>query len=195
LDELYTGTNCLEVPEQYRDVFYDATVTPKDMVAGYATYLQSLIQDIVNTQLKHANIMLCSPAKHSKTIMAYTCIQTLFRRRVPVAPLFDVLEIKRVLRDYSCGRKTQMDIEDPTIFLKVPYLFVRVPMDTTYEVYDAIAEIVDKRTRRGHVTIFLYNGSWETLVYNDKRGTVKDLIGDGSFGTILNKTWRRIDGN
>lgn len=65
---------------------------------------------------------------HGKTIWAYYCIQNLFRQRIPVVPLWDVLELRRMMYDYDMGRADSADYYD------VKYLFLKIPAEVTHQV-------------------------------------------------------------
>ena len=97
---------------------------------------------------------------------------------MPVLPLCDVMELRRMMFDYDMGRVNTADFYD------VKYLFLKVPAEVTYQVRATMATIVDRRVRRGNSTIFLYNGTWSSLTYGDDSSILKGLQGDGSFSSL-----------
>jgi hypothetical protein len=189
---LFNGLVCLDIPEQYRGASFNSTLIPSDMGDGYKNFMQEMYDSISSMRHKYKNMIICSPSSKSKTMLAYCIIQTLFRKGIPTFPLYDILEIKRIMQDMDFSRKQLYEIAEPDKLLTCPYLFVKIPVSTTFEVYETIATLVDRRVRRGNSTIFLYNGAWEQLVYNDSRGSLKAMLGDGSYNTIENRTWRSI---
>lgn len=185
----YDTVTCLDIPEQYRGIAFSKFLVAKDIHESYGEYLEKLHDDITSTKLKHKNICICSPVGHSKSIFAYSVIESLFRYGIPTFPVFDVLEIKRILLDTDLCRKQFYDIEKPELLFDSPYVFIKIPRVPTWEVYDTISVILDRRVRRGNSTIFLYGGTWEQLIRGDKQEVLVNLIGDGNFNTLEVKTW------
>lgn len=177
-DTFYTDLQGIDIPEQYQGALFNKALVPTDCVSGYGEILDKLHREITTLQLQHQNICICSPPAHSKTIWAYSCIQNLFRQRFPVVPIYDVMELRKMMIDYDTGRIKESDI------LSVRYLFVRIQAEVTYQVRAAISVIIDRRVRRGNSTIFLYNGTWGNLIYGDENGLLKGMQGDGSFSSI-----------
>lgn len=177
-DSIYADLTGVDIPEQYQGVRFARTSVPTDCGAYYSQLLEELHQKITTMQLTNQNICICSPAQHSKTIWANSCIQNLFRQRLPVVPLMDVMELRREMYDYDMGRSKSADYYD------VKYLFLRIPIEVTSQVRATIATIIDRRVRRGNSTILLYNGTWGTLTLGDEHGVLRSLVGDGSFSSI-----------
>ena len=165
----------MDIPEQYRGVVFSSSLIKTDMPYEYGEYLTKLHDEISLCNWKFKNELICSPPGHSKTIFAYSCIQNLFRKNVSVFPLKSVDELSAFEDDYQ----------------KVEYMFVRVPMTADVNTFKKMANLLDIRVRAGKVTIFLYNGSYEQLTFTDNFGILKSLIGDGTFGTLHNSTWKR----
>ena len=172
IDSLYSDVQCMDIPEQYRNIVFSPYLVKADLGEEYQKYLGKLFDDISSGRFRYKNELICSPAGHSKTVLAYCCMQSMFRAGIKTSELLSVSEITDVDREAEV-------------------LFIRVPMSTTQDIYRKIADIVDTRVRSGKSTIFLYNGSYEQLVYDDKLGILKNIIGDGSYGTLRNSTWRR----
>ena len=185
----YDTVSCLDIPEQYRGIAFAKTLVPKDLHESYENYLQSIYDTITTGKWNQHNVVLASPIGHSKTILAYSCIEVLFRNGVPTFPVYDVLELKRILMDMDLCRKPIYEVKNPEMIITVPLLFVKVPRVTSWEVYDTMALILDRRVRRGNSTIFMYDGSWKQLIYNDKQHVLSGLIGDGNYNTLDVKTW------
>lgn len=187
--DFYSTVSCLEVPEQYRGINFSKFLVPKDVHESYGEFLETLHNDIISMRLRHKNYLICSPVGHSKSIFAYSCIERLFRNNILTFPLFDVLEIKRILLDTDLCRKQFYDVENPENLIMAPYVFIKIPRVTTWEVYDTISVILDRRVRRGHSTIFLYGGTWESLLNGDRQNVLSNLMGDGTYNTLEVKNW------
>ena len=162
---------------------------PKDIHESYAQYLQKVHDTIIAGKWRQHNVVISSPIGHSKTILAYSCLEVLFRNGIPTFPVYDVMEIKRMLTDMDLCRKQLYEVENPEHILTVPILFVKIPRLTSWEIYDTIYLILDRRVRRGNSTIFLYDGTWSQLVYNDKNRILSGLLGSGSYNTLESKSW------
>ena len=184
-DTIYSDLVGLEMPEQYQGVRFARALVPTDCGSYYGKVLEDLHSSITTMQLANQNIIICSPPMHSKTIWAYSCIQNLFRQRAMTVPLFDVMEIRRKMYDYDMGRSGDTD------FYEVKYLFVKVPAEVTYQVRATMATLIDRRVRKGNCTIFLYNGTWASLTYNDEGDIIKGLQGDGSYSSLLVHNFKR----
>lgn len=191
-DYLFNGLVCLDVPEQYQGATFNSNLIADDMGDIYRKFMQDTYESLTSMRMKYHNMVICSPPAKAKTIMAYCVIQTLFRKGVETFPVYDVLEIKRIMGDMDYNRKQLYDTKDPQKLLTAPYIFVKIPNSLSSEVYETISTLMDRRVRRGTSTIFLFNGTWETLTNYDSRNILKSLLGDGAYCTIENKTWRPI---
>lgn len=194
LSEFDNDSICLSIPEQYRAVPFNSAFLPYSLGDYYAKFMDTLHKDIVSQKMRNKNIFLGAPAKSGKTILAYSALQSLFRRNVQVFPLFDVLELRRIMNDIDMGRKLP-DLEDqevvPSSLYTTPYLFVRIPTELGYSVFDTINLLLNRRLRRDGCTILLCDFGWNYVTEADKRGTFSNLLGDGSFGTLENKSFYR----
>lgn len=184
-ESIYADLVGIDIPEQYQGVRFARSLVPLDCGDYYGKTLEELHQQITTLQLANQNFVICSPPMHAKTLWAYSCIQNLFRQRVKVIPLLDVLELRRIMYDFDLGRSNSADYYD------VKYLFLKIPAEVTYQVRATIATIIDRRVRRGHSTFFIYNGSWSNLTYGDEQETIKGLQGDGSFSSLKVHNFRR----
>lgn len=164
----------IDVPAPYQGLRFNAGQVPNDLSPAYAGQLDQLHTQITTMQLQNKNYCICSPAQHSKTVWAYSCIQNLFRQRLPILPLQEVMELRRVMNSFS----------EPVDLYTNPYLFVRIPGEVTDVTRATIATILERRVRRSNSTFFIYNGSWRRLTKGDYDGTLRDLQGDGSFASL-----------
>lgn len=188
----YDKVDCLEIPEQYRNVPFNEQLVPKDMPEAYKAWLTKVHEEICSLRYKYQNVVLCSPINHSKTIWAYSIMERLFRAGIETFPMFDVLEIKRIITDMDLCRKQLYDVDKPENLFKVPYLFCKIPRIPTWEVYDTVGILIDRRTRRDHSTVFLFDGDWFTLQNYDKQGLIKSLIGKGTYNSVLVQNFNTI---
>ena len=184
IDNLFEDTVCLEIPEQYQGIIFNKDLVPADCGGAYQEFMQRTYNDILALSMCHKNLCICSPSGHSKTILAYSATQGLFRKRVKTAPILDVLEARALLQVIDAGK------ESNTSLLDAPFAFIKIPLETDFQLFATIAMLLDRRVRRGNSTIFLYNGTWEQMTYCDNRGIMNSLLGDGAFCTIENRTWR-----
>lgn len=187
--------SCLDIPEQYRGISFTDVLVPKDIDNSYRRYLADVHLKVTTGRWQSHNVVIASPIGHSKTILAYSCIQSLFKNGSPTFPLYDVLELKRIMVDMDLCRNQIYDVENPELIVTVPVLFVRIPRITEWEIYNTISLILDRRVRRGNSTIFLYNGTWNQLIRSDKNDILSGLMGDGNFSTLEVKSWSVLSNN
>ncbi len=182
-------TGCLDVPEQYQGVVFNEALVPNDLHESYAKFLQGVYDKVLVGKWQNRNVLIASPINHSKTILAYSCLQALFREGVPTFPVYDVMELKRIILDLDLCRKSIYDIANPEECMTVPLLFVKIPRLSNWEVYDMVATLLDRRVRRGNSTIFLYDGNWYSLIRGDRNNILEGLVGDGYYTTLEVKSW------
>lgn len=177
----------LEVPDQYRGLKFDKDFLAGYMDAAYGEYLEELAQDIISTRLTSKTIFISSPIGRGKSVFAYYCMQSLYRKDIPVFPYLDVLEIRRLMNEADNYGKTdfadELGVSVRSLY-EVPYLFVRIPSEKSYNVYDSLITLIQRRVRRGKSTILLSQDTWDIFVENDKKTIVRSLKGDGSFHSI-----------
>lgn len=178
----------LDVPEQYYGLVFNMNLIPKDCGKDYIDYLSELHTKLSSNDMRGVNILIVSPINHSKTVMAYSVMSTLFRANVPTFPLLTILEYKRVLKALDYGMDTEL-VKETGNFEKAPIVFVKLPLYLTWDVYALLYDIVQRRSRRNLVTIFLYDGQLSVLEENDKQGVIKNMKGSGKLGTLLIKTF------
>lgn len=183
-DDIYSGADCLSIPETYRGVAFNSILLPKNMGTYYAKFMQDTYDMLTSLRWRNKNIIICSPAQTGKSVLAYTVVQSLFKKGLDVFPLMDILEIKRVMQDIEYNRSTSLGVENPQILLTTPYLFAYIPASLTYDVFDTAAVLVSRRVRRGNSTILLYQGNWNYLASADTKGSLKNMAGSGALTTV-----------
>lgn len=183
--EIFTADTVeIDIPEQYQGIAFRKELVAEDMSEGYAPFLYKLVEDITTFRLKNKNILLCSPKARSKTIMAYTAINVLFKQGIPVFPIYDLLELRKMTVDVDTGKTGKYDQKQIDLMLNCPYLFVKLPEVLVIETFAMLALVIDRRTRRNGSTIIIYDGDLENMKKFDYRHVIDNMSGDGSFGTI-----------
>ena len=190
-DTFFSGVSCLDVPEQYRGISFNTALIPNDLDESYRAKMSEVHAGISTARTRNHNYLICSPHRHGKTIMAYSCIERLFKAGMPVFPVIDIMEARRVMRDVDMGRDSIIEINQPEGIWTVPYLFVKIPTYTSWEVYDTINTLIGRRVRKGNSTILLYSGGYDMLLRNDKTDLLTSMRGDGSFSTVEVLSWNR----
>ena len=183
-DSFFNGVSCVSIPEQYQGLVFNKALVPTDLGDSYTNALQDLYSNIVTMRWQSHNILICSPHQHSKTILAYSCIERLFRASVPVFPVYDVMELRNIISAVDSGREPSYKVDNVENLVEAPYMFVKLPMYPTWECFDTMNTILSRRVRRNNSTIFLYSGTWGQLTYGDKTGMLQQVRGDGSYSTI-----------
>ncbi len=189
IQSFFDSVNCLDIPEQYRNVLFNKNLIPTDIQSTYAAYLDELHTSINLGKWSNHNVCICSPISHGKTIMAYSCINNMFRAGISIFPVYDVLELYRIMTDMDLGKNCVYSVQEPERILSVPILFAKIPRISRWEVYDCVSLLVDRRVRRGVSTILLYDGTWTQLISNDHNDILTGMQGSGNFGTIEVKSW------
>lgn len=185
MPDFYSDSACFDIPEQYRDLVFTEELVPDMWSGSYKKFLSKLHTDISTMAVTSRNWLICSPPKHAKTVFAYTTMKRLFRAGIGVCPLNDIMELKKVISEYS--------VEDDIDLFKVPYLFVRIPVFLTSEVFELCTTLLDRRVRKSLSTIFLFNGSWERLRAADVYCSFTPYKGDGSYCTFSVNSWREVN--
>lgn len=189
--ELYVGMECLDIPETYRGLRFSETSLPPDMGTAYSSFMKNTYTQLTSMSWRCKNMIICSPPQTGKSVLAYSVIQELFRKNIPVFQVFDILEIKRIMLDVDYNKSQSMGLANPADLYTVPYLFAIMPPITNYDTFDTAAMLISRRTRRGNSTILLYEGHWNQLVCNDSKGSLKNLKGNGSLTTVEVNSWER----
>ena len=188
LSDLYSGVECLDIPEAYRSLKFDGAYLPSKL-PGYRQFMENVYNQIVSLRWKCKNAIICSPPQTGKSVLAYSLIQELFRREIEVFPLMDILEIRKVMMDLEYNKPQSLGVEKPMRLYTAPYVFVVMPPLTNFDTFDAAAMLVARRTRRGNSTILLYEGTWNQLVAGDTKKSLKNMEGNGSLTTIEVNSW------
>lgn len=178
---------CLIIPKAYRRVTFNPLSVNPTLHEKYSKLLEKLILDVKSMRWQNKNLFISSPVNSSKSIFAYTCLQILYDKGLSVFPMFDLMEIRRILQDLDKGKGSicleEFNINN-TFLITCPLLFVQVGTDKTQEAYETMLNLIKRRIRNGGSTCFLSAINFSLFVYNDKFNLVKGLVGDGSYGTL-----------
>lgn len=189
-----TGTNfegfgdtrvCNFIPEDYARLKFDHSLVPS-RIDSHALSVMTEISTKVPRCTWHSNVFLHSKPKSSKTVLAYSTITQLFLAGVSVFPLMDIKEIANIARDINNGfmyKHSQSSEYDITDLYESKYLFVKVN-EADMDTINAMYSILDRRSRRGNVTIFLSIVTWASMLLADKTYRIGSLEGDGTLGTV-----------
>lgn len=181
----------LNIPMAYRGSMFSEGLLPSGISGNYVGYMSKLFKDITTLKPMCVNIFLNSPPQSGKTVFAYSCIEILYRKKEEVFPLFDVSELECIIREIDRGKKPQY-LNDDTKAISLyesKFLFVKVPEKLEFSTTETMAQLIDRRVRRGNSTIFISNKTWEDVTFMDKSGVLKNMVGDGSFRSIAVKSF------
>ena len=189
------GVSCLDIPKQYAGKEFNSKLIPRDCGDIYINYLTTLHNNLITQKISTYNCLVCSPIAHSKTIMAYSVIENLYRKHIPTFPVFTTSEMRNVLNSLDNGQETTYGTSTPASnFLVAPYIFVKIPILLEWSTFPIILDIMDRRVRRGLSTIFLYDGDYENLVKMDKNNIIAQLRGNGYYMTLdIHKFFRMTE--
>lgn len=180
-----SGISCLDIPKQYAGKSFNPKLVPKDCGDIYVSYMTKLHEDLITQKLIHYNGLICSPIAHSKSVLAYSVIETLYRKNVPTFPVMTTAEIRGVMSNIDSGIDTVIGTStSASNFVLAPYVFIKIPILIEWSTFPVIMEIMDRRVRRGLSTLFFYDGDYETLVKLDRQNIIGQLSGDGSYMTL-----------
>lgn len=180
INDVYTDVSCLEIPEQYRSIQLIPDLISDIGHGSYRRFLDDLHTRLSSLDERGVNRIICAPPRHSKTIFAYATMRRLFKHGIDVVPLYDLYELKSLL--------LSAPENDP--LHTVPVLFVKFPPILNSEVFQTAALLLDRRVRRGNSTIFLFNGTWDSIKRADKFENFTPYAGDGAFCTVSVHSWK-----
>lgn len=181
-----TLPTCLNVPVQYQGIRFDKSFLPKYLQDDYGNYMEGLIKDCTaNVSMFNKNILICAPPNSGKTVFAYTIYGLLFAKGATIPSLMDIMEVREVMMNYY-----NADYEKIELLSTSKVAVIKIPQDLPIKFAETISTIIERRVRNNCSTIFLYSGSKEDLLAQDKFGKFKAIIGDGSYNSIEVKSWR-----
>lgn len=168
----------LSIPEQYQTADFNKTMLPKYLQFGYGTLCEEIISSIRVNKRFNKNVLICAPPNSGKTVFSYTVYRILHMSNVPVPPILDLFEIRRMLAN------VYNEDEDLKLLKSAKTAIVRVQLDLPPKFVEYILSILEFRVRYGGFTIFLYDGSYVDMMNADRGGKLKYIKGDGSYHTV-----------
>lgn len=178
---------CMDVPAQYQNLQFDVRLIPQEMPSDYGRYMSELMKECCGNVMRLCkNILICSPPNTGKTVFAYTVLNSIYRSGVEVFSLRDILEVREILMNPYRGKQ-----DEAGLLTRTPIAFIKIPLDLPSKLAATMSTVVERRVRHGNSTIFLYGGSKEDIFAQDTFGNLQALLGDGSYNTILVKSWRK----
>lgn len=176
----------MSVPSQYQGVRFDKTFLPTYLQDDYGQYVEKLIKDCTqNLSVFNKNILICAPPNSGKTVFAYTVYGLLFAKGQEIPNLMDIMEVREILMNYY-----NADLDKIELLSTAKLAIIKIPQDLPNKFGETISMIIERRVRNNCTTIFLYSGSQEDLLAQDRFGKFKAIIGDGSYNSIDVKSWK-----
>ena len=168
----------LDIPEQYQLVYFDKSFLPRGLHESYGNALQGIISEVSANKAYTKNVLICAPSNSGKTVFAYTLYQIFHKAGMPFPDIYDLNEIRKLMTDiYAKDDKYSLLLESKLAVIKIP-------LDLPSKFVETMMTVLDLRIRNSGKTIFLYDGSKEDLLAQDKYGRLEDILGDGSYHTI-----------
>lgn len=169
----------LDIPEQYQNCYFDVSFLPKWLHGSYGSVLQGIISEVKTSKTYSKNVLICAPPNSGKTVFAYTLYRLFVQNGLPFADIYDLNEVRKLMSDlYDKDGKY-------TLLTSTKLAVVKLPMDLPVKFAETVCTILDLRLRHGGKTIFLYDGSKEDLLAQDKYYRIEDILGDGSYHSVV----------
>lgn len=169
----------LDIPDQYQACYFDASFLPKRLHASYGSVLQGIISEIKVNMSYSKNVLICAPPNSGKSVFAYTIYRIFAQNNLPFPDIYDLNEVRKLMADIYAK-------DDRYNLLCLAKLaIIKLPLDLPVKFAETVCTVLDLRLRKGGKTIFLYDGSKEDLLSQDKYERLDDILGDGSYHSIL----------
>ncbi|MCI9050731.1 MAG: hypothetical protein HFI05_02215 [Lachnospiraceae bacterium] len=180
----------MHIPSQYQNVRFEKSFLPKWLQNDYGEYMDKLLIDCtIHLHTFQKNILICAPPNSGKTIFTYTVYGLLYAKGQNVSSLIDIMEAREIIMNYYNVNYQRMEL-----LSNAKIAMIKIPQDLPLKFAETISMIIERRVRNGCSTIFLFSGSQEDLIAQDKFGKFKALLGDGSYNSIEIKSWRQEGG-
>lgn len=171
----------LDIPLQYQDIQFEPDLVPMNMPREYGITLDDILEVIKTKGSYPSNLLICSPPNTGKTVFAYTIFRYQYLRGLKVLQLIDLIEAREILMSNGFDEDSQLN---KSRLVEAPIVVIKIPLDLPNKFAETISTIIERRVRRGGITIFLYGNSSRNLLAQDKYGTLKSLIRDGSYNSV-----------
>lgn len=168
----------LDIPEQYQACYFDVSFLPKKLHDSYGSVLQGIISEIKVSKAYSKNVLICAPPNSGKSVFAYTIYRIFAQNNLPFSDIYDLNEVKKLMSDI-------WDVDGKfKLLIGASLAIIKIPLDLPAKFAETICTVLDLRIRHGGKTIFLYDGSKDDLLAQDKYGRIEDILGDGSYHTV-----------
>lgn len=168
----------LEMPEQYQQSMFDRSFLPNWLHPSYGIVLQEVISTVKTTLGYKKNLLICAPPNSGKTTFAFTIYRILYNAGIPMPNIYDLNEIRKMFADSY----NKSDVYEMLVNCKLAV--VKIPMDVPSKFVETIMSIIDIRSRHSGYTIFLFDGSKNDLMNQDKYDKLQYIDGDGNYHTV-----------
>ena len=171
---------CLNIPIQYQSVKYSKRFLRESQQNTLGVFMEALLTEITNNlHTFNKNYIICAPPNSGKTVWAYNIYSTLFSKGINVPEIMDLMQVREIMLNYySEYADKQQLINESKIMI------VKLPMDLPNKFPETISTIIDRRVRNSCSTIFLFNGSKNDLLNQDRFNKLEYMLGDGAFNSI-----------
>lgn len=178
------------VPREYQGVVWNKDILIKNhsdlikdgLFLRYIDQLDKISTIFASGKLPNKSIILIAPAKMSKEIFSFYCMQLAIEHGFTVPRLLDSIEVKRLLVLASENTKYKLyDTDNGGIFyddyITSDILFMTVTK-TQYktEAYAVIMELISRRSRLGLPTVVTSRYPLRDLAWADKRDEFYSII-------------------
>lgn len=168
----------LEIPEQYQHGLFDMSFLPGWLHGSYGNVLSGIITTVRTTLDYKLNVLICAPPNSGKTTFAYTVYKYMYNGQQSMPEVLDLNEVRKLLNDlYNRS-------DDYELLKRAKLAIIKIPMDVPTKFVEAMISILDLRSRNSGHTIFMYDGSKQDLINQDKYDKLQYIEGDGNYHTV-----------
>ena len=174
----------ISVPKNYIGVYWDPSIfwvshgnqKGNKLVELVVNQMEKIHSIFSNGRTPERSAILMAPSNYSKVTFMYSCMQYALKSGFSVTPLLDTSEIKRlfVLASESPTQKVGGVDYDTYIASDVCFFTVQ-KNEYRRNCYATILDLLDKRSRRGLVTLGISRYSVSELSRWDRSGDFKKL--------------------
>lgn len=169
----------LDIPEQYQACYFDQSFLSKKLHASYGMVLQGIISEIKVNMSYSKNVLICAPPNSGKSVFAYTIYRIFAQNSLPFPDIYDLNEVRKLMADIYAKD------ERYSLLCQAKLAIIKLPLDLPAKFAETICTVLDLRLRKSGKTIFLYDGSKDDLLAQDRYDRLSDILGDGSYHSIL----------
>lgn len=170
----------IKIPLQYQGVRYDRSFLKSGLRGTLGLFMERLLEDCIkNMQVFCKNYVICAAPNSGKTVWAYSLYSEMYSRGLEVVDLMDLMEVREAMLNYYYE-----DRDKVILISTVKYLVIKLPLDLPNKFPETMSTVLERRVRNSGSTFFLFSGTKEDLLQQDRFGKLKSMIGDGAFNTV-----------